>query len=267
MVTRTLSIDKNSLDAMTITSFSNIMGLIHLFDSGNADIDNELQQVENKIRKLESASADLVVPFQHRAAAYYLLARYRAQHRQDSTTAVNSAHAALQECRKRSGEPDAACTALHAQLAALQAELARDRGEAETAEATALSQAAQAAELAGNDSDVRLAVAETYWRIARLRWRRGRASPSELAAGDRVLSPVLVRAPTWGRAQVVHAGLATLRALSSVSTDERLRWAGVAQAAAGAAVSGNPHLRHSYHEAFADLATISPLAPAPMGRP
>ena len=133
---------------------------------------------------------------------------------------------------------------------------------AETAEDTALSQAAQAAELAGNDSDVRLAVAETYWRIARLRWRRGRASPNELAAGDRVLSPVLVRAPTWGRAQVVHAGLATLRALSSVSTDERLRWAGAAQAAAGAAVSGNPHLRHSYHEAFADLAAISPL-PAP----
>lgn len=263
MSQRSIAMNKNNLAAASTTSFANIMAIIHLFDTGNPDISTAIMSADEDIQRLASLSSSMVISFQHRAAAYYFLARYRAQHGQDVLAPLATAHSALQECRKRQEGQDPTCAALHAQLAVLQAEQADSRAELETAEAAALSRAALAHELGGNDADVQLAVAETYWRVARLRWRRKLPIDSELAAGTAAIQPVVTRAPSWGRAQAVAAGLAALRSLATRDPRERQRWASTARTTLSAAAGGNPHLRRSYREAFADVAALGPLAAAP----
>lgn len=255
--------NQRNIANIAVTSFSVTTKILYSNDSNSDSIQDHITQLNSQTNELLSRFPESTIGFQHRAYAYYLLARHQQRRREDPGLALGQSLEAVNACSHLAAGKDATCASLEALLAALQAERSESTRDRARFEGQAREAAQRTGGLAGSDNDALQGAAEAFYRVARLRRARGQVGAEEISAGLRVLAPVIARAPAWPRAQVVLAGLQALAALTAAHPRERESAASAARQALQAVVSGNPLLRNSYPEVFSDVAALSPLAAAP----
>ena len=230
---------------------------------GGQDISATLNLATTLVDEASRRYGEHGVLAQHSAILRYLGSRQQSLQGKDPTPAIDSALMAVRRCQGLSREVDATCTAIAAQLYVQQAEWAHGQHVATAEwEGRAGTQALSALRAAGGDNDVRLSVAEVFWRLARLRRAKGVDVTSAVRQGRDALAAVLGRAPDWPRALAIQGGLSALWAAATLNAEEQGRARATAQEILLRAERGNGQMRKAYRDAYSDAGWGAAMAAA-----
>lgn len=257
---KAIQINSHYSEAFGIITISNLIRALYNLDAG-IDVSEAVEQAQKYCAKVIKLQPDETINYQHQAMLYYITAKQQDGKAQDSSIAVQAGLQAVAACQRLSLGTDGSCASLEALLQVLVAAGRQRRGQLprESLE-QALGAARMAIKYKPADTDVLLAVAEVYWRAAAIRLAGKLSAVKEITDGLAAVDRLLAIAPSWPRARAVEGALYALRGRTEGGAN--VASLARAQAALATAVVGNPLLRNTYREAFADVASAaSPAGP------